>query len=750
MLKNSRFLQIMGGVIAIISFSCSSNRETTRGSSAQFPDEASYQLDSAKLRSSIEMSRRAIVKQSELSTLYGIDSILSDDEAVDKLLSVAQKHYAQALSFQKSGNQDSSAIEFESAIDVLNNLSYYPDIDDDTDFVVLSKNIIGDYQKYISTVQNIGPGKSVFALQEKLSEIVDSINITGKQFPKEKISKTTVPLDMNRYVEQNIEFFTTRGRWYLQNWIYRSGIYMPMMKEIFKNHHLPPELAYLSMPESGLNPTARSWARAVGLWQFTRGTGNLYGLRTNWWYDERRDPVKATVAAAEYLRDLYDRYGDWYLVLASYDCGSVGRAIRRSHGKRDFWEIKKHLPREAKNYVPQYIAVTLIAMDPTEYGFDDTVAPRLLPCDTVMIPESIDLKVLAEANGVDLDSLLELNPELVHAVTPPNFDGEGYPLRVPAGMGKAFVESYKELPASAKLTWTFHTVRRGETLSGIARRYGVNLGSLRLANDFSRRTRRVRAGTTLMIPVKSSYYAHRERALPTARPSSQAKSIASRSQTQNNDDESSYTIHIVRKGETLSSIAQDYSTSVSELKRINHLQRGNITPRMRLYIAAYSGNNDSDAEENQQEAETSLSEQQHPLVQAASTQGSQLAKTKAALYSSNSATYHKVLRNDNLTKIAAQYGVSVSDLKRWNHLTSSRVKRGQRLRIVPPSVLAQKDTNMFAETQDPDSKMTYKVRRGDSLWSIAKKFGVSMNKLRKWNDNPEGDIRPGQRLVIYN
>lgn len=735
MLKSNRFLPIVVGLFAIISFYCSSNQEVTKPAPVQIPNEASYQLDSVKLRSSIEMNSRAIAKQLEVSTLYGVDSILSDGEAVGKLLDVARKHYSDALSFQKSGNQDSSTIEFESAIDVLNNLSYYPDIENDTDFVALSKNIIGDYQKYISTVQNLGPGKSVFALQEKLSETVDSINVTGKQFPKEKTSKTTIPLDMNKYVEQNLEFFTTRGRWYLQNWIYRSGIYMPMMKKIFKDYRLPPELAYLSMPESGLNPTGRSWARAVGLWQFTRGTGSLYGLRTNWWYDERRDPVKATGAAAEYLRDLYDRYGDWYLVLASYDCGSVERAIRRSHGKRDFWEIKRHLPREAKNYVPQYIAVTLITMNPKEYGFDDSVAPVAAACDTVMIPESIDLKVLAEACGADLDSLLELNPELVHAVTPPNFSGEGYPLRVPAGMGKVFAQSYKSLPESAKLTWTFHTVRYGETLSGIASRYGVRLVSLKLANDFSRRTRRVRPGTTLMIPVNSSYYRHRE-------PPTEIEHVVSREQPRSNDGTRS-SIHIVERGETLSSIAEDYGTTVADLKRVNHLRRSAIKPRMRLHIIANSSNAVHDTSESQTAPTTSVASN---------------AKLKSPL--ATSVFYHRVLRYENLNKIAAFYGVNISDLKRWNHLVSNRVRSGQRLRVMPPSVADQKSTptakpsatdgnNMLAESQDPDSKMIYRVRRGDSLWSIAKKFRVSMNKLREWNDNA-GDIRPGQRIIIYN
>ena len=746
MLKRTDFLPIIAGLFAITYFSCSSNREVTRPQAVQV--ESTYQYDSSKMKSSIEKSSSSIIWQSELSTLSGIDSLLSGDEAIGKLLDFARKHYANALAFQNSGNQDSSAMEFENAINVLNNLSYYPNIEDNKDFVDLSKKIIGDYEKYISTVQNLAPGTSVFALQDKLSEIVDSINVAGAQFPKEEIPKTTIPLEMNKYVEQNIEFFTTRGRWHMQNWIYRSGAYIPMMKKIFRDHGLPPELAYLSMPESGLNPDARSWARAVGLWQFTRGTGSLYGLHTNWWYDERRDPVKATEAAANYLKDLYNRYGDWYLVLASYDCGSVQRAIRRSHGKTNFWEIKRHLPREARNYVPQYIAVTLIALDPKAYDFDDTIAPvHEIPCDTVMIPESIDLKVLTDACGVDLDSLLNLNPELVHAVTPPNFSGDGYPLRVPAGMGKAFVHSYNSLPESAKLTWTFHTVRYGETLSGIARRYSVGLASLKLANDFSRRTRRVRAGTTLIIPVNSSYYTHRHIAKVESAGST-GPGVSAQKTNQN-----MASIHVVKRGETLSSIADDYGTTIAELKRINNLRRSSIRPRMRLHVPANTTEIASNSTGGQTAPAGSLKNTQPAEINAQQKVAPTVAEN-ASVNSSSSATsvfYHRVQRGENLSQIAAIHGTTVLDLKKWNHLTSGRIRTGQRLRVIPPTAVSQaQSANTADEYPDPDVKMIYRVRHGDTLWSIAKKFGVPMDKLRKWNYIAAHDIRPGQKIVIYN
>lgn len=728
--KKRQFVVILCGLIAIASFSCSSNQKLTKDPPIAVVDDGQTSpLDTTSLRASIETHSHAVVQESRLTALYGLDSVLTDDEAVDRLLRLAQEHYSNALSLQKRSaskrtpsGQDSSAIEFESAINVLNDLSYYPDIENDSDFVALSRSIIGDYEKYISKVQNLGPGTSVFALKEKLSEVVDSINVSGTNFPKPESTKTTVPLIMNKFVEQNIEFLTTRARWYVQNWIHRSGYYIPMMKRIFREEGVPEELVYMSMPESGLNPKARSWARASGLWQFTRGTGALYGLHSNWWYDERRDPVKSTRAAARYLKDLYDRYDDWYLVLASYDCGSVGRAIRRSHGKRDFWEIKKRLPREARNYVPQYIATTIIAMDPKAYGFNDKVVEDPPPlCDTVIIPESVDLKVLANGADVDIDSILDLNPELVHTVTPPNLDGGGYPLKVPAGVGPLFAKDYEKLPESAKLTWTFHTVRRGETLGGIASRYKVRLTSLKIANDLSRRTRRIRPGTILMIPVKSSYY---------ARNKSQGGGTIASNRVHTNVDESdsspntgSSAIHIVEEGETLSSIAQDYNTTVAALKRINKLNNSLIKPNMKIYVSAVIGKN------------------QHPVTPRIRT----VATTQPT-----SVVYHKVRRRENLSQIAAANAVSVSDLKRWNNLKSSRIRPGQRLKIARRASKDKVQTDIFAESAPQESKLIYRVRRGDSLWSIAKKFGTTIDKLREWNVTADRDIHPGQRIVIYN
>ncbi len=708
MLKNRLVLLVLGGLFAVVSFSCSTNRGVEKPSGDRLAT-----MDTMSLRSSIEMSRKAIVQQSRLQSLYrnGLDSIITDDDAVDRLMGIARSRYASALRLQGIGNQDSSAVEFERAITVLNDLSYYPGIESDSDFVDLSQRIIGDYEKYISTIQTLGPGTSVFALQEKLSQIVDSINVNGVKFPKpEHLATGKVPLVMNRFVEQNLKFFTTRGRWHMQEWIYRSGRYIPMMKRIFIADSLPPEIAYLSMPESGLNPDARSWARAVGLWQFIRSTGALYGLRSNWWYDERRNPVLATEAAASHLKDLYNYYKNWYLAIAAYNCGtgSVNRAIWRSGGYRDFWKIERFLPRETRNYVPQYIAVTMIAMNPKEYGFADSLAPAPPPCDTVRIPESVDLRVLADAAGMDYDSLIAMNPELVHGVTPPEYGDNGYPLLVPKGMERIFAADYQKLPASERLTWAFHTVRYGETLWTIARDYGVGLTSLRMANHLSWRSSRIYPGMRLIIPVNSSYY-QREAQVRFGRLASARRS--------------NFGVYVVRRGETLSGIAAAYGISVAKLKRLNHLSSSLIKPRERLLVAAVTPDPPS-----RKRARASIVQHSDPP--------------------GPRSIYHIIRRGETLSSIAFRYGVTVADLKDWNNLGGSRIQAGARIRISSPYAAGHKGTgNMLAETTD--SRTIYRVRRGDSLWSIARKFGVSLNKLREWNDTAP-DIHPGQRLVIYN
>ena len=305
-----------------------------------------------------------------------------------------------------------------------------------------------------------------------------------------------VPIVVNPGVEGHMRFFHTSIRERFEQWLVRLGRYKHHVERIFAQFNLPSDLIFLSLVESGFNPHAYSRARATGPWQFMSGTAKNYGLRIDQYVDERRDPIKSTIAAAQYLRDLYDMFGTWPLAMAAYNAGEgkVMRALQKTQST-SYWEIArtKHLKKETKDYVPRFMAATIIAKNPDRYGFSE-IAPDPHEFEEATVDRSMHLRDISAATGISFETLDHLNPELRRAVTPP---GESYHLKVPVG-SKALVESSLDkvktwkgpLPAAKgeKRSSQWYHVRVGDTVQTIAKRFRLSVPELKARNHLSSRS----------------------------------------------------------------------------------------------------------------------------------------------------------------------------------------------------------------------------------------------------------------------
>ena len=371
-----------------------------------------------------------------------------------------------------------------------------------------------------------------------------------------------VPIEMNDKVRAYLGLFTGERRDRIQEAFDRAGRYLPMMRAIFQEQGLPRDLVNLAYIESAFKVQAYSRARAAGIWQFIAGTGRKYGLRIDWWLDERRDPEKATRAAAEYLRDLHGIFGSWTLAIAAYNSGEgrVAGTIRRQK-TADFWRLR--LPRETKLYVPAFMAMTILAKDPARYGFVPPVEEEP-PTEPLPLSEPLDLRIVAQAAGIPLEELQALNPELNHLVTPPL--APEYTLRVPAGTAAEFAQNFSEIKKTRRVTWQRHLIRPGETLSQIARRYDTSVQVLMDLNRFPNR-HRLRAGRALVVPLMH---------LALAEGNGQTARLPRSG--------SGPRTYVVKPGDSLWRIAQVFDVSTDDLRRWNDLGGTLIHPGLRLRV----------------------------------------------------------------------------------------------------------------------------------------------------------------------
>lgn len=489
-----------------------------------------------------------------------------------------------------------------------------------------------------------------------------------------------IQLDYNEHVEKWINYFQGRGRGYMEQYLSRSSRYLPMMKNVLRENGLPEDLVYIALIESGFSPKAHSKANAVGYWQFIRSTGKRFGMKIDTFTDERRDPVLSTRAAAEYFKALYGLLGSWHLSMSAYNVGEgrVKRAVAKYHTK-DLWELikkRRALPAETRNYVPKFIAAALIAKDPKKYGFTEIQYQDPLSYDTVALQSPISLSKLASNIQVDVEELQLLNPKFRTDFVPIISGGETV-IRIPVGRATdalaALSMSVTSQPKVLQAEYYFYRVRRGDTLSTIARKHRTTVSQIRRLNDLSNRTL-LRVGRSLKVPDNGGDGIKFVTEEDDGRQPSGAVQPAV---AQVGDKE----FHIVRRGENLSTIARRYRLNVSDLLKYNGLgNRSVIRKGQKLRVRP--------------EPQPTSAMRAKPRPLALTAFKSKSAKTKAvvkeiprsarsvAAIEAKKQKRHLVKKGETLYDVSKKYGVSMNELANANKVKINyRVVAGERLAI---------------------------------------------------------------------
>jgi membrane-bound lytic murein transglycosylase D len=578
------------------------------------------------------------------SPLIGLDDI--ENDILRKIVTVYELHQ-QALVAQIDGDLVAAEEYINNAVNTTQKLmEEMPELQSNRRFVAMYRAILTEYQEFYGIMEPMGDVVGdIFDIRDELFKSDDDFFSSDYlHIPKNlNIAKTDVPLVQNATVSNYMAYYWIRRPDVMERWLERSELYFPMMERIFREEGAPTELVFLSMIESGLVPTATSRAKAVGLWQFMQATGSMYGLKVDSWVDERRDPEKATRAAARHLKDLYNVWGDWHLALAGYNVspGRIRSSIRSAGNVKDYWAISPYLPAETRGYVPSYIAATIIAGNREQFGFKTKYRPNDggLDWDTYPIMGSIPLKTLAAALNISADSLKVYNPELLRNATPPG--KTPYALKIPKGSRALFEIAYQSIPSSARQTELTHTVKKGETLGAIARVYDTTVRELMEVN--SGLTSKIQVGQKINVPSNRM-----ETTTVVAAPT-QAK-VAT---TSSNSSGQNRKVYVVRKGDTLGKIASQNRVTVAQIQSWNKMKTSKISIGQRLIVSA-------------------------PSAAVASAQTSSSSNT--GIPSGNVIRY-EVKKNDNLDQIAKLHNVSVDSIKKVNNLDSNLIMPGQILLI---------------------------------------------------------------------
>jgi len=579
-------------------------------------------------------------------------------DPVGDLVARVEREYQAGVVNYKAGNTDAAKLNFDNAFNAMlgSNLDVRSDdrLQKEFDRVVAGVNELGLDGLGGNPGSDAGNNAAGDADGQQKSEPapIDETNgitpsadagVRAKAQAEIKSTHSDLPLMMTDQVAGYITYFSNRGRGNFERAFARSGRYHDMMVSILKEDVVPQDLIYLAQAESGFHPLAVSRVGARGIWQFMASRARGYGLSHNMWVDDRQDPEKSTRAAAHHLKDLYNEFGDWYLAMAAYNSGpgTVQSAVKRT-GFADFWELYRRnvLPKETRNYVPIILAVTIMAKNPSQYGLNAVAMERPADYDTVTLSSPVDLRLVAECVGGNVEDLQDLNPSLLRLTTP--HEGK-FELHLPAGTKDQYETAMAAIPAGMRLWWRYHSVHSGDTLASLARTYHVTAKSIAEANHLDTPTE-LEADAKLVIPVA-----------PGKHPLSDTATYARR-----------ITRYKVHSGDTIETVAENFGVSPQMLRRWNGLRGDSLSGRkvLALHLPVTPSAHST-------EVASARTPRKHAAKPAAQTVSAKPPMTKSAKIerietAAAPVIHHKVKTGETLYSIATYYKTTVAAIKRDN------------------------------------------------------------------------------------
>ncbi|RZK22038.1 MAG: LysM peptidoglycan-binding domain-containing protein [Flavobacterium sp.] len=588
----------------------------------------------------------------------------------------------------------------------------------------------------LAQVDVVTPDTAALSQLPVVKEIpFSSFNLTSKQRLDSIVN--IVPLPYNEYVQHYIDIFTG-SKSMIANMLSRSTYYFPIFEKALKAYNIPDEIKYLPIIESKMDPMAVSRHGATGLWQFMYQTGKEYNLHIDSFVDERSDPLKSSRAASQYMTNMYRIFGDWELVLASYNsgAGNVAKAIRRSGGQQNYWNIRKHLPKETQGYVPAFLATMYIYEYHKEHGIKPNRALiKHFETDTVMIKREMSFKQIADLLDIPVSQIQLMNPSYKMNVVP-FYPKKSHYLRLPKDKIAVFtsnedkIYAYVEhqskkiempyfvsntrlvsndtLPKTTVKT-KYHTVKKGESLGLVSSKYGVAVSDLKRWNNL--KSNNIQSGARLKIQMNSipeKVVAPKE--VPQIVEKEETVVASTENTTLESTSDKEIVVYTVQKGDNLSSIARKFNLTVAELKELNNIEDTNIKLDSKLKV----GKSNAVAE---------------------------VEIEKEIILEKKDFVNYTVVKGDNLGNIAKRYNVSVASLQEWNELKDNNVQIGKQLLILS-------DTKPTTISKS-ENVAHYLVKKGDSLFKIAQKYpGVTVADIKKWNGINGNELKPGMKLKI--